>query len=89
MPATLLPKRWVEWDDWVCVKTGIHIFQIQTSVYKNKSPATREVVTMQRETMLKSNHRLYESCKGLIAKKTLLRPRNFSFIGLSTNINIT
>ena len=51
MPATSFPKRWVEWDDWVCVKTGIHIFQIQTSAYKNNSPATREVVTMQREAL--------------------------------------
>ena len=54
MPATSFPKRWVEWDDWVCVKTGIHIFQIQTSAYKNNSPATREVVTMQREAMMKT-----------------------------------
>lgn len=73
MPATSFPKRWVEWDDWVCVKTGIHIFQIQTSAYKNNSPATREVVTMQREAMMESKHRLYESHKGLIAKKTLPR----------------
>lgn len=49
MPATSLPKRWVEWDDWVCVKIGIYIFQIQTSAYKNNSPTTREVVTMQRD----------------------------------------
>lgn len=77
MPATSLPKRWVEWDDWVCVKVGIHIFQIQTSAYKNNSPTTREVVIMQREAMLRSNHRLYESHKSLIVKKTLLRPGNF------------